>query len=48
MKTALIIIGVLLALFVLFFVVPIVAIAWCHHPEGIIKAYKNRRKNKDE
>ena len=48
MKEALIalviILGVFLLIFIIGSVLMIVAIAWCHHPEGIIKAYKNRRK----
>ena len=44
MKEILIIIGILILGFLLFSVIMIVAIAWCHHPEGIIKYYKNRSK----
>lgn len=52
MKEALIalviILGVFLLIFIIGSVLMIVAIAWCHHPEGIIKAYKNRRKQENE
>jgi hypothetical protein len=44
MKWLLIIIGIVAFAFLLFSVIMVVALAWCHHPEGIIKAYKNRRK----
>ena len=46
MKELLIILGIAGAAFILFSAVAIVALAWCHHPEGIIKYYKNRRKKK--
>lgn len=46
MKWLLIIIGVAVLAFLLFSAVAIIALAWCHHPEGIIKYYKNRRKKK--
>ena len=49
MKELLIILGVLgvgVLVFIVFSIVAIVALAWCHHPEGIIKYYKNRRKKK--
>lgn len=46
MKWLLIIIGIVAFAFLLFSVIMIVALAWCHHPEGIIKYYKNRRKKK--
>ena len=42
--------GMLTAVIVLFFasllfsVVVIIGIAWTHHPEGIIKAHRNNRK----
>lgn len=48
LKEALITLGIILGVFLLIFLIGsvllIVALAWCHHPEGIIKAYKNRRK----
>jgi hypothetical protein len=46
MKWLLIIIGIVAFAFLLFSVIMVVALAWCHHPEGIIKYYKNRRKKK--
>ena len=46
MKELLIFLGICAAAFIIFSIVAIVALAWCHHPEGIIKYYKNRRKKK--
>jgi len=46
MKELLIILGIGALAFVVFWIVAIIALAWCHHPEGIIKYYKNRRKKK--
>lgn len=40
----LILIGVIITVFVVFSIVTVIAIAWIHHPEGIIKAMKNRRR----
>ena len=45
-KAVLIFLGIGAAAFILFSAVAIIALAWCHHPEGIIKYYKNRRKKK--
>ena len=44
MKWLLIVIGVVAFAFLLFSAIMIIALAWCHHPEGIIRYYKNRRK----
>lgn len=45
-KTVLIFLGIGAVAFILFSVMMIVALAWCHHPEGIIKYYRNKRKEK--
>ena len=42
----LIFIGIAVVGFIVFYVVNVIAIAWVHHPEGIIKAWKNKRKEK--
>jgi len=42
----LIFIGIAAVGFIIFYVVNVIAIAWVHHPEGIIKAWKNKRKEK--
>ena len=46
MKELLIILGIGAVAFILFSVMMIVGLAWCHHPEGIIKYYRNKRKEK--
>ncbi len=42
----LLLIGITAFAFLLFSLIMIIALAWCHHPEGIIKYYKNRSKRK--
>lgn len=46
MRMVLILLGIGAVAFILFSAVAIVALAWCHHPEGIIKYYRNKRKEK--
>lgn len=46
MKAFLIFLGIGAVAFILFSAVAIVALAWCHHPEGIIKYYRNKRKER--
>jgi len=45
MKTVFIILGILAVALLTFFAIGIVAIAWAHYPEGIIKAYRRRKAN---
>ena len=45
-RAVLIFLGIGALAFIAFSVIAIVALAWCHHPEGIIKYYRNKRKEK--